>query len=136
MSHFCLRSIWRLSFKRLLSTLHNSIHITATGCSKVPWGLCVPLEESGIYTGRVCSEVSNWGQWRSRYAFHAGRHSNDKAFRSLLLLPLKIKVLTFIKEGECIFLYTSNIRILGRTISYSYEFWRIVSGDSRFLMTF
>ena len=72
--------------QRLLSTLHTSIHITATGCSEVPWGLCVPLEESGIYTGKACSEASNWGQWRSRYAVHAGRHSNDKAFRSFLLL--------------------------------------------------
>ena len=69
--------------QRLLSTLHNSIHIPATSYSKVPWGLCVPLEESGVCTGKVCSEASNWGQWRSRYAVHAGRHSNDKAFRYL-----------------------------------------------------
>ena len=29
------------------------------------------------------SGASDWGQWRSRYAIHAGRHSNGKAFRYL-----------------------------------------------------
>ncbi len=30
-----------------------------------------------------CSEDSSWGQWRSRYAIHASRQSNDKVLRYL-----------------------------------------------------
>lgn len=83
------------SLKQLLLTLYTRSHVAATGYSKVSRGLRFPLEVSGLCTRTKFSEGSGWGQWRSRYAIHAGRQSNGKAFRSHLLLPLKFKVLTF-----------------------------------------
>jgi hypothetical protein len=68
---------------RLPSTLYDETHVTATGYSKVSRGLHFPLEVPGLYTRKECSEDSSWGQWEPRYAIHAGRQSNDKAFRYL-----------------------------------------------------
>ena len=104
-----------ISFKQLLLTLYNQNRTTATGYSKVSRGLRFPLEIPGLCTRKECSGDSNLGQWRSRYTIHAGRHSNGKAFRSRLLLSLRIGTDHF--HGECTFLYTSSNRLEGRTIS-------------------
>ena len=80
---FCLSSNLRLNFKQLPPMLRNKSHTTTINCSKVPRGLCFPLEVSGLCTRIVCSGDLNLGQWQPRYAIHAGRHSNDKAFRYL-----------------------------------------------------
>ena len=71
------------TLEQLPHTLYDKTHATATSYSKVPWGLHVPLEISGLCTRMLCSEDSGWGQWGPRYALHARRQSNDKAFRYL-----------------------------------------------------
>ena len=63
--------------------LHNKTYITTTSCSKVLRGLRFPLEISGLCTRMLCSGDSYLGHWEPRYASHAGRHSNGKAFRYL-----------------------------------------------------
>ncbi len=68
---------------RLLPTLYIKTHITATSYSKVLRGLRFPLENSGLYTRKMCSGDTNSGQRRSRYALHARRQLNDKVFRYL-----------------------------------------------------
>ena len=69
--------------RRLPSTLYTETHVATTGYSKVSRGLRFPLEVSGLCTGMEFSEGSSLGQWRNRYAIHAGRQSNGKAFRYL-----------------------------------------------------
>lgn len=69
--------------QQLPFTLYNKSHIATTGYSKVSRGLHFPLEFSGFCTGKEFSEGSSQGQWSSRYAIHAGRQSNGKAFRYL-----------------------------------------------------
>ena len=69
--------------RRLLPTLHIRTRIAAAGYSKVSRGLRFPLGLSGLCTRMEISEASSQGQWRSRYAIHARRHSNDKVFRYL-----------------------------------------------------
>ena len=81
--HCCLDIHLRECFKQLPSTLYTRTHFAATGYSKVSRGLRFPLEVSGLCTGIECSEGTSWGHWRSRYAIHAGRQSNGKAFRYL-----------------------------------------------------
>jgi hypothetical protein len=81
--HGRLDGHWRVRFKQLPPTLYTKTHFTATGYSKVSRGLRFPLEVSGLCTGMECSEGASWGQRRSRYAIHAGRQSNGKAFRYL-----------------------------------------------------
>ncbi len=54
-----------------------------TSYSKVSRGLRFPLEIPGFCTRKGSSEAPDWGQWRSRYAIHASRHSNDKVLRYL-----------------------------------------------------
>ena len=70
-------------FRRLPPTLYTHNHAPTTGCSKAPRGLRFPLEVSGLCTGMVGSPDSSRGQWRSRYAIHAGRNLPDKEFRYL-----------------------------------------------------
>ena len=69
--------------KRLLLTLYNEFGVTTTGYSKVSRGLRFPLDVTGLCTSMEYSEGSSSGQWRNRYAIHAGRQSNGKAFRYL-----------------------------------------------------
>ena len=50
----------------------------------------------------MCSEDSNWGQWRSRYAIHAGRQLNGKAFRYLkriIVIPAVYQPLALLKKS-------------------------------------
>jgi hypothetical protein len=72
-----------IRLKQLPLTLYNKNRITATGYSKVSRGLRFPLEIPGLCTRTEYSGDSSLGQQRSRYTIHAGRHSNDKAFRYL-----------------------------------------------------
>lgn len=89
------------------------------GYSKVSRGLRFPLEIPGLCTRKVCSEGTSQGHRRSRYTIHARRHSNDKAFRSRLLLSLQIEGTDHLEEdGGHTFLYASSYRYEGRTISY------------------
>ena len=69
--------------RSLLLTLYNRTYTTTTSYSKVSRGLRFPLEISGFCTGKEFSEDSDWGQCGSRYALHAGRQSNGKAFSYL-----------------------------------------------------
>lgn len=71
-------TLWRLP-----PTLHIKTHITTTSYSKVSRGLRFPQGITGLCTSKKYSEAPIQGQWRSRCAIHAGRHSNDKAFRYL-----------------------------------------------------
>ena len=71
------------NLKQLPLTLYNNNRITATGYSKVSRGLRFPLEIPGLCTRKECSGDSRLGQWGNRYTIHAGRQSNDKAFRYL-----------------------------------------------------
>jgi hypothetical protein len=71
------------AFKQLLLTLYTQPHVTTIGYSKVSRGLRFPLGVSGLCTRIKYSEGSGWGQWKSRYAIHASRQSNDKVFRYL-----------------------------------------------------
>jgi hypothetical protein len=92
----------KLKLRRLLPTLCNKTHITTTSYSKVSRGLRFPLEIPGLCTRKEFSEGSNWGQWRSRYAIHAGRQSNDKAFRYLkrvIVTPAVYQLLAPLKES-------------------------------------
>ena len=104
------------SLERLPPTLHITIHIATTSCSKVSRGLCFPLEVPGLCTRMVCSGDSNLGQWGSRYVIHAGRHSNGKAFRSPLLLSLHFEGTNHNCGGQP-FRIVSSYRYEGRTIS-------------------
>ena len=81
--HWRLFTNWRLCLKQLLLTLYNDFDVTTTGYSKVSRGLRFPLGITGLCTSKEFSGASIWGQWGSRYAIHAGRHSNGKAFRYL-----------------------------------------------------
>ena len=67
--------------------LHYETYTATTSYSKVLRGLRFPLEVTGIHTSNESSGDTNWGQQGTRYAIHARRHSNDKVFRSHLLLP-------------------------------------------------
>ena len=77
---------------RLPPILHSKNYTTAISYSKVPWGLRFPLEVTGIHTSKVFSGDTSWGQRGTRYAIHARRHSNDKVFRSRLLLSHNILI--------------------------------------------
>ena len=49
-----------------------------------------------------CSEDSSWGQWRSRYAIHASRQSNDKVLRYLkrvIVTPAVYLLLASLEES-------------------------------------
>lgn len=70
-------------FRWLPPTLYTHNHAPTTGCSKAPRGLRFPLDVSGLCAGMVGSPESSRGQWRSRYAIHAGRNLPDKEFRYL-----------------------------------------------------
>ena len=91
-----------ISFKQLPLTLYNTNRNTATGYSKVSRGLRFPLEIPGLCTRIECSGDSNLGQWRSRYTIHAGRQSNDKAFRYLkrvIVTPAVYQLFTPLKRS-------------------------------------
>src|SRR3989344_3846682 len=52
--------------------------------------------------GLEYSGESSLGQWRSRYTIHAGRHSNDKAFRYLkrvIVTPAVYQLFTPLKRS-------------------------------------
>ena len=49
--------------RRLLSTLHIKNHITASDCSKHPWGLLIPLEVRGIFTAHRFHQVLVRDTW-------------------------------------------------------------------------
>ncbi len=88
--------------RRLLPTLHIRTRIAAAGYSKVSRGLRFPLGLSGLCTRMEISEASSQGQWRSRYAIHARRHSNDKVFRYLkrvIVTPAVYPVFTLLEES-------------------------------------
>jgi hypothetical protein len=88
--------------KQLPLTLYTKNRITATGYSKVSRGLRFPLEIPGLCTRMECSGDSSLGQWRSRYAIHAGRHSNGKAFRYLkrvIVTPAVYQLFTPLKRS-------------------------------------
>ena len=88
--------------KRLPLTLCSEAHVTTSDYSKVSRGLYFPLEIPGFCTRKECSEGSNWGQRRFRYAIHASRHSNGKAFRYLkrvIVTPAVYQSLAPLKES-------------------------------------
>ena len=88
--------------EQLLLTLYNKINIATTNYSKVSRGLRFPLEITGLCTSKEDSEASNWGQLGSRYAIHAGRQSNGKAFRYLkrvIVTPAVYQLLAPLKRG-------------------------------------
>ena len=88
--------------KQLLLTLYTQPHVTTIGYSKVSRGLRFPLEVSGLCTRIKYSEGSGWGQWKSRYAIHASRQSNDKVFRYLkrvIVTPAVYKLLAWLKPS-------------------------------------
>ena len=74
---------WRQRINSSYLCLYINTHTAATGYSKVSRGLHFPLDLPGFCTRREFSEGSSRGQWKSRCAIHAGRHSNGKAFRYL-----------------------------------------------------
>ena len=81
---------------RLLPPILHTRHYTAaTSYSKVLRGLRFPLGIAGFHTSMANSGDTNSGQCKSRYAVHARRHSNDKVFRSFVLLP-SCEVLTLL----------------------------------------
>ena len=51
--------------------------------SKAPWGLSVPSQVTGIFTGITISSSLLLRQCPNRYALRAGRNLPDKAFRYL-----------------------------------------------------
>jgi hypothetical protein len=82
--------------------LNNTTHIATTSYSKVLRGLRFPPEIPGLCTRMEYSEDSNLGQWRSRYAIHAGHHSNGKAFRYLkriIVIPAVYLSLALLKKS-------------------------------------
>ena len=89
--------LWRLPL-----TLYNEARVATTGYSKVSRGLRFPLEISGFCTGKECSEDSVWGQWGSRYAIHASRHSIGKVLRYLkrvIVTPAVYQILGPLKRA-------------------------------------
>ncbi len=73
-----------------------------TSYSKVSRGLRFPLEIPGFCTRKGSSEALNWGQWRSRYAIHAGRQSNGKAFsylKRVIVTPAVYQLLAQLKPS-------------------------------------
>ena len=99
-SQGCLNLNLRQGLKQLPPILHIWPHTTATSCSKVLRGLRFPLEIPGLCTRKACSGDSNPGQWRSRYAIHASRQSNDKALRYLkriIVIPAVYQLLAPLK---------------------------------------
>ena len=90
------------NLKQLPLTLYNNNRITATGYSKVSRGLRFPLEIPGLCTRKECSGDSRLGQWGNRYTIHAGRQSNDKAFRYLkrvIVTPAVYQLFTPLNRG-------------------------------------
>lgn len=83
MLHRCLFAIWRLRLND--SHLHYTTKLTPQQHTTVKFhGVFTSHWETLVFApGKKFSEDSNRGQWRSRYAIHAGRQSNGKAFRYL-----------------------------------------------------
>jgi hypothetical protein len=82
--------------------LHTNSHTTTTSYSKVLRGLRFPLEISGLCTRMVSSGDPNQGQWRSRYAIHASRHSIGKVLRYLkriIVIPAVYQLLAPLKRS-------------------------------------
>ncbi len=69
--------------RRLLPTLCNQNHTSATGCGKAPRGLRAPLEVPCMLTRIVGSLGSTQGQCGSRCFVHASRQLSDKVLRYL-----------------------------------------------------
>ncbi len=111
-----------MTLSTLLLMLCISLKITTTSCSKVPQGLSFPLGVSGLFTGQYFQKVPT-------------RDSDNlvKPFMQVIIQMTRYYAqLCYIafREGKS-FLICSECRHSVRTISYSFEFERVVSEDSR-----